>query len=165
MPCIDSLYAHFTRFQQESFFNFFDTLDGLEVRCSSAVGCCQHLTALLHSIRYGCIDSRGWSACYLWIRDVYRLECCWHQIACVTMRPCFVLAQNTRLVIPDAPMRRITVNHGEIMRGWYDIRSLNARGVDTSHQEVCFLDCRDFTCDAVDVSLSASCVVVLAHDC
>jgi len=35
--------------------------------------------------------------------------------------------KNTKIILPNAPMRPITVNDGYVMRGWYDIVSLNDR--------------------------------------
>jgi hypothetical protein len=38
---------------------------------------------------------------------------------------------HTRFVLPNAPMRPVTVNGGERMPAWYDIRSLSNRGLAT----------------------------------
>lgn len=32
---------------------------------------------------------------------------------------------STRIILPNAPMRKITCNNGAVMRGWYDIKSID----------------------------------------
>lgn len=42
---------------------------------------------------------------------------------------------HTRFVLPNAPLRPITVNGGERMQAWYDIRSLSNRGLATEDRK------------------------------
>jgi len=37
----------------------------------------------------------------------------------------FKLNHCIKFIFPNAPLRPITVNHGHVMRGWYDIRDMN----------------------------------------
>ncbi len=43
----------------------------------------------------------------------------------VPLIPQLDLGKNVKFIFPNAPMIPITINNGYVMRGWYDIRSLN----------------------------------------
>ncbi len=45
-----------------------------------------------------------------------------------------IVPPSTRCLLPNAPMRPITLNGGYVMRGWYDIKTLDRMG-DAKHLE------------------------------